>query len=116
MSREMTLMIIPIYRSDDDSVEQVSPKLKKLRHYLEITTETDLIKLPIEAEIATANEFRNMFRGNLEAGKHKSVRILSVRPSSTRSTVAKPIPNNYQSFMNEFKIDDNESYETQDDL
>lgn len=90
MSRDLTIMLVAIYRQEGDSGGETMPQLRSLRYELEITTETDVIKLPIEAEIATAVEFRNMFKGNLEAGKEKHVRILSVRPGSTKEVLAKP--------------------------
>ena len=91
MSRDVSIMLLAIYKYPDEVVEQINPKIRQIKHVLEITSETDLIKMNIEAEVATAEEFRNMFRGNLEAGKSKAVRILSVRPGSTRQVLTKPI-------------------------
>ena len=91
MNRDLSIVLLAMYKMPDSNAEQVSPPLRKLLHNLEITTETDVLKLPIEAEIATAEEHRNMFRGNLEAGKGKNVRILSVRPGSTRQVLTKPL-------------------------
>lgn len=90
MSRDITIMIFAIFRQESDQVEQINPRIRVISHDLEITTETDVIKMNVEAEIATADEFRNLFRGNLEAGKSKNVRILSVRPGSTREVLTKP--------------------------
>jgi hypothetical protein len=64
-------------------------RVRSLVHELEILTETDVIRLPIEADIATAEEFRHMFKGNMEAGKEKGVKILSVRPGSTKEVLTK---------------------------
>jgi hypothetical protein len=93
MNRDLTVMLLAIYRQTE---EETSKEICHLKHEIEITTETHIIKLPIEAQIATANEFRNMFRGNLEAGKEKYVRILSVRPGSTKEVLTKPLATNNQ--------------------
>ena len=100
MTRDLSIMLLAIFTLDQENVsEQVYPKMRKLRHDLEITTETDIIKIPIEADIASIEEFRNMFRGNLDAGKEKNVRILSVRPGSTKEVLTKPL--NVQNSLNE---------------
>jgi hypothetical protein len=91
MKRDLTIMLLAIYQSSSEESEQLAPVLRKLEFNLEITTETDLIKLPIQAEIATADEFRNMFRGNLEAGKENHVRLISVRPGNTKDQLTKAI-------------------------
>jgi len=91
MKRDLTVMLLAIYKNSSEESEQLAPKLRNLKYNLEITTETDLIKLPIQAEIATADEFRNMFRGNLEAGKENHVRLISVRPGNTKDVLTKPI-------------------------
>ncbi|CAF0878303.1 unnamed protein product [Brachionus calyciflorus] len=91
MNRDLSVVLLGIFTlSEEDMSEQVYPKIRKLRHDLEITTETDVIRVPIEAEIASIEEFRAMFRGNLEAGKEKNVRIMSVRPGSTKQVLTKP--------------------------
>lgn len=91
MKRDLTIMLLAIYKTSSEESEQLAPKLRKLKYNLEINTETDLIKFPIQAEIATADEFRNMFRGNLEAGKENHVRLISVRPGNTKDILTKPI-------------------------
>ncbi|RNA34735.1 sperm-associated antigen 17, partial [Brachionus plicatilis] len=92
MNRDLNIVLLAIFTlSDQDISEQVYPKVRSLVHELEITTETDLLKVPIQAEIASIEEFRNMFRGNLDAGKEKNVRILSVRPGSTKEVLTKPL-------------------------
>ena len=90
MSRDFNVVFLAIYQASEDSPEQVSPRIKQFRHDLEVITETDKILLPIEAEIATAEHYREMYRGNLEAGKSNTVRILSVRPASTKEVLTKP--------------------------
>jgi hypothetical protein len=95
MNRDLTIMLLAIYKQEEElrlpqQVTTTTSRVRLLKHDLEITTETDVIKLPINAEIATAEEFRNMFKGNLEAGKEKNVRILSVRPGSIKEVLTKP--------------------------
>jgi hypothetical protein len=85
-------MLLAMYRdtSTTTSSSGQSPRLiRSLVHELEILTETDCIKLTIEADIATAEEFRAMYKGNMEAGKEKGVKILSVRPGSTKEVLTK---------------------------
>jgi hypothetical protein len=77
MIKDITVVINAIFNSENDSVEQVSPAIIQLKHELEITTETDIILVPIEADIATSDEYHKMFRGNLEAGKTAKTRILA---------------------------------------
>jgi hypothetical protein len=92
LTREFTVMLLAMYRetSTTTSSSGQSPRLvRNLVHELEILTETDAIKLTIEAEIATAEEFRRMYKGNMEAGKEKNVKILSVRPGSTKEVLTK---------------------------
>ena len=89
MSRDLSVVLLAIFRSPADAVEQITPRTRQFRHNLEIVTEADTIFIPIEAEIITSEEHRTMFRGNLEAGRHQTVRILSVRPTSTRDMVTK---------------------------
>lgn len=84
MNRDITLMVLAIYHQNE-----LNNGLFDFKYDLEITTETHIIKLPIEAQIATSSEFRNMFMGNLEAGKAKNVRIMSVRPGSTKEVLTK---------------------------
>ena len=84
MSRDINVVLLALYKLETDSVEQIDPKMRSFKYSLEITTETDTIIVPVDAEILTAEEFRNMFRGNLEAGKNTSTRIISVRPGSVR--------------------------------
>ena len=104
MNRDLSILCLAIFKlSEESSVEQVSPRLRSLKHNLEITTETDLITLPIEAEIATSDEYRNMFRGNLDAGKAKNVRILSVRPGSTKEVLTKSFNNHNVTLINEYR-------------
>jgi hypothetical protein len=108
MNRELTVMILAIYKTEEEGkreetsddpfhshsqldIEQILPKYRLLKHTLEIETEIDILYLPIEAEIMTSDQFFQTFRGNLEAGKNKSVKILSVRPASTRQILTKPI-------------------------
>jgi hypothetical protein len=74
MSRDVSVVLLALYKSESESSEQIDPKARAFKHTLEITTETDTIHLPIEAEILTADEFRIMFRGNLEAGKNTTTR------------------------------------------
>lgn len=112
MNRDLTIMILAIFQSSSDiDAEQVSPKLRKIKHSLEITTETDVLRLPIEADIASIEEYRNMFRGNLEAGKEKHVRILSVRPSSTREVLTKPLNTQSKNVRNGMESNTNDSSE-----
>ena len=104
MNRDLSILCLAIYKlSDETSVEQVSPRLRSLKHNLEITTETDVLTLPIEAEIATSEEYRTMFRGNLDAGKAKNVRVLSVRPGSTKEVLTKSFKNQNVTLINEFR-------------
>jgi len=104
MNRDLTIVCLAIYKmSENSTVEQVSPRLRNLKHNLEITTETDMINLPIEADIATSDEYRNMFRGNLDAGKGKNVRVLSVRPGSTKEVLTKSFKNESVTLSNEYK-------------
>ena len=109
MSRDVSIMLLAIYKYPDEASEQINPRIRLISHVLEITSETDLIKMNIEAQVATAEEFRNMFRGNLEAGKSKAVRILSVRPGSTRQVLTKPIDPKMQA--NDFDIQEIEDKE-----
>lgn len=90
MSRDFNVVFLAIYHAGEETAEQISPKIRQFKHELEIITETDRLVLPIEAEIATAEHYREMFRGNLEAGKNSQVRILSVRPASTKEVLTKP--------------------------
>ncbi len=87
----MTLILMAIYRAPDGESAPGEADLWHLKHELEVTTETDVIQLPIEARVATAGHFRDLFRGNLEAGKEKHVRILSVRPGSTKEVLSRPL-------------------------
>ena len=104
MSRDLSIICLAIYKlSENSAVEQVSPRLRNLKHNLEITTETDMINLPIEADIATSEEYRNMFRGNLDAGKGKNVRVLSVRPGSTKEVLTKSFKNENVTLSNEYR-------------
>lgn len=89
MSRDVSLILMAVYRQTQE--EGGDNGVYQLKYDLEITTETHIIKMPIEAQIVNAVEFRNMFMGNLEAGKGKNVRILSVRPGSTKEVLTKPI-------------------------
>jgi hypothetical protein len=82
MGKDITIVIHAIFQSQNDS-EQISPAVAHLRHELEITTETDVIIVPIEADIATADEYHKMFRGNLEAGKTPKTRVLAATPSNS---------------------------------
>lgn len=92
MSRDISVVLLALYKIESESVvEQVDPKMRSFKHMLEITTETDTILVPIEAEILAADEFRNMFRGNLEAGKNPTTRIISVRPGSVRELLTRQI-------------------------
>ena len=104
MSRDLSIVCLAIYKmSENNSIEQVSPRLRNFKHNLEITTETDMINLPIEVDIATSEEYRNMFRGNLDAGKGKNVRVLSVRPGSTKEVLTKSFKNENVTLSNEYK-------------
>ena len=89
MSRDFTIVLFAIFQSSNDETEQINPRTRHFCHKLEIVTEADTIFMPIEADITTCDEHRIMFRGNLEAGKGQTVRILSVRPASTRDMVTK---------------------------
>lgn len=89
MSRDISVVLLAIYCAPDESSEQINPRTREFKHNLEITTEADTIYIPIEAEITTSDEHHHMFRGNLEAGKHKLARIVSVRPTSTRDMITK---------------------------
>jgi len=82
------VVLLAVFRIDSE-VEQINPKTRLFSYDLEIVTEADTIYMPIEAEITTSDEYRSMFRGNLEAGKEPLVRILSVNPISTRDIVTK---------------------------
>lgn len=96
MNRDLTIMMLAIYQQDDNTTgggDSSNTNLRSINFNLDIVTETDLIKLPIRAQIATAEQFRNMFKGNLEAGKEKNIRILSVRPGSTKEVLTKPFVN-----------------------
>lgn len=84
MSRDITLMMFAVFQTTNEI-----NKLAQFKFQLEITTETHIISLPVEAQIASSTEFRNMFMGNLEAGKAKNVRIMSVRPGSTKEVLTK---------------------------
>ena len=121
MSRDFTVMILAMYSETNKSENQKSQseRIRNLLHELEITTETDVFKLPIEAKIATAEEFRTLYRGNLEAGKEKYVKILSVRPGNTKEVLTKPF--NTQNSVNDanfefksFSIKKSESGESLD--
>jgi hypothetical protein len=89
MSRDISIVLLAIYCAQDESSEQINPRTREFKHILEITTEADTIYIPIQAEITTSAEHHNMFRGNLEAGKHQLARIVSVRPTSTRDVITK---------------------------
>ena len=89
MSRDLSVVLLAIFRGEDNEIEQIDPKTRTFRHDLEIVTEADSIYMPIEADILTSDEYRAIFRGNLDAGKDKSVRIISVNPISTRDMVTK---------------------------
>lgn len=91
MSRDLSILLLAIYKQAEGRNGQNEQEVYWFRHELEITTETHVIKMPIEAQIATADEFRKMFRGNLEAGKSKNARILSVRPGSTKQVLSRNI-------------------------
>ncbi len=88
MSRDFTVVLLAVFRVESE-VEQINPRTRLFSYDLEIVTEADTIYMPIEAEVATSDEYRAMFRGNLEAGKLPMVRILSVNPISTRDIVTK---------------------------
>jgi hypothetical protein len=79
MSKDVTLFLKTKVAASDE--KQLT---KHIKHNLEITTETDLIYLPIEAEIYAGDEFSKIFKGNYEAGKNKSVKILSVGLENTQ--------------------------------
>ena len=80
MGKDITVVINAIFNSEHSDAEQISPAFVQFKHELEITTETDIILVPIEADIATAEEYHKMFRGNLEAGKTPKTRILAANP------------------------------------
>jgi hypothetical protein len=101
MSRDVSIVLLALYKIETESAEQIDPKIRSFRHTIEITTETDTLLLPIEADILTAEEFSIMFRGNLEAGKNSIVRIISVRPGSVRELLTKQL--NIQNNLNNKK-------------
>lgn len=105
MNRDINIVLLAIFTLPDENVsEQVYPKIRSLVHELEITTETDILKLSIQAEIASIEEFRRMFRGNLDAGKEKNVRILSVRPGNTKEVLTKPLSVKNKNIDEEMKM------------
>ena len=91
MSRDLSVVLLAIFKAPNDLSEQLNPKSRPFKHSLEIVTAADTIFLPIEAEIMTSDEHRTAFRGNIEAGKNQLIRILSVRPTSTRDILTKKL-------------------------
>ena len=84
MGKDITVVINAIFNKKLHDTEQISPAVTYFKHELEITTETDIIIVPIEADIATSDEYHKMFRGNLEAGKTPKTRILAAYTPSTQ--------------------------------
>ena len=85
--------------------QQLKSPVKRFKHLVEITTETDVMRLPVEGEVATADEFRRMFGNNFEAGKEKHVRIISVRPENIRRILTKPFLPTRGDKLSSFDID-----------
>lgn len=115
MSRDFNIVLFAVYRDDASFSSQKSDGqqqgVRNLIHELEITTETDVLKLPIEAKIVTAAEFRNMYGANLEGGKEKNIKILSVRPGNTKETVTKQPLNSLNQSFNGANFDLNKEFE-----
>jgi hypothetical protein len=91
MKRDITIMLYAIYKEDDRISKSSNNENYKIKQEIEITTETDLIRVPIYAEIASVDDFYRQYKGNVEAGKNPGVKIVSVRPLSSVDLSKKPL-------------------------
>lgn len=91
MKRDMTVMLYAHYKQDDRISKSSNNENYKIKQEIEITTETDVIRVPIYAEIASVDDFYSQYKGNIEAGKNPGVKIISARPLSSFDLSKKPM-------------------------
>ncbi len=77
---------------DDQQTTTVSTSMEE-KNTLEITTETDVLSIPLFAKITTIDEFNKLYGGILEAGINKRIRILGLNQTKKPKPVVDMFPN-----------------------
>jgi hypothetical protein len=94
ISANITILYHPTLKQSEEqqSNTTVSSSMEE-KIDLEITTESDVLIIPIYTKVTTAEEFNKLFNGNVEAGKNPRVRIVSVNQLQKQKSVSELFPN-----------------------